>query len=130
MDAWRHVQRTDTNRSKSYPRTARYAAVAAVSVFGCQGPTGQSGGNSEEDPPVPMPNTEVKLFSVDDSRGFSPRESRSLPGELNRFPFRREAVFLYFFPFSLCYNKHTNHQEEGKLYGYFAYWGSCLECAI
>ena len=80
MDAWRHVQRTDTNRSKSYPRTARYAAVAAVSVFGCQGPTGQSGGNSEEDPPVPMPNTEVKLFSVDDSRGFSPRESRSLPG--------------------------------------------------
>ena len=30
------------------------------------------GGDSEEVTPVPMPNTEVKLFSADGSRGFPP----------------------------------------------------------
>jgi hypothetical protein len=36
-----------------------------------------SGGNSEEVTPVPMPNTEVKLFSADGSWGLSPCESRT-----------------------------------------------------
>ena len=31
-----------------------------------------SGGNSEEATPVPIPNTEVKLFSADGSWGFTP----------------------------------------------------------
>ena len=31
-----------------------------------------SGSNSEEATPVPMPNTEVKLFSADGSWGFAP----------------------------------------------------------
>ena len=31
-----------------------------------------SGGDSEEVTPVPIPNTEVKLFSADGSRGFPP----------------------------------------------------------
>ncbi len=31
-----------------------------------------SGGDSEEVTPVPMPNTEVKLFSADGSWGFPP----------------------------------------------------------
>ena len=31
-----------------------------------------SGGDSEEVTPVPIPNTEVKLFSVDGSWGFPP----------------------------------------------------------
>ncbi len=37
------------------------------------------GGDSEEVTPVPMPNTEVKLFSADGSRGVSPCESRTPP---------------------------------------------------
>ena len=33
-----------------------------------------SGGDSEEDTPVPIPNTEVKLFSADGSWGDPPQE--------------------------------------------------------
>ncbi len=39
----------------------------------------KSGDDSEEDPPVPMPNTVVKLFSVDDTWWVTARESRELP---------------------------------------------------
>ena len=38
-----------------------------------------SGGDSKEDPPVPMPNTEVKLLNVDDTWWVTARESRKLP---------------------------------------------------
>ena len=38
-----------------------------------------SGDDSEEDPPVPMPNTEVKLFNVDGTWWETARESRKLP---------------------------------------------------
>ncbi len=34
--------------------------------------TKMSGDDGEEVTPVPMPNTEVKLFSADGSRGFPP----------------------------------------------------------
>ena len=37
------------------------------------------GGHSEWEPPDPIPNSEVKLLSADDSVVF-PCESRSLPG--------------------------------------------------
>ena len=37
------------------------------------------GGNSEEDPPVPIPNTEVKLFCADGTAWVTVWESRSLP---------------------------------------------------
>jgi hypothetical protein len=45
----------------------------------------ESGGDSEEVTPVPIPNTEVKLFSVDGSWGHPParvercQASKSLP---------------------------------------------------
>ena len=39
----------------------------------------QSGGDGKEVPPVPMPNTEVKLLSVDDTWRVTARESRTLP---------------------------------------------------
>ena len=39
-----------------------------------------SGGDSGGDPPVPIPNTEVKPSSADGTWGESPRESRTLPG--------------------------------------------------
>ena len=38
-----------------------------------------SGDNSEEDTPVPIPNTEVKLFSADDTWRATAWESRTLP---------------------------------------------------
>ena len=39
----------------------------------------ESGDNSREDTPVPIPNTEVKLSSAHDTRRETVRESRSLP---------------------------------------------------
>ena len=38
-----------------------------------------SGDNSEEDTPVPIPNTEVKLFSADDTWREAAREIRTSP---------------------------------------------------
>ena len=38
-----------------------------------------SGDNGIEVPPVPIPNTEVKLYSADDTWWETARESRSLP---------------------------------------------------
>ena len=37
------------------------------------------GDNGKEGPPVPIPNTEVKLFSVDDTWRVTAWESRTLP---------------------------------------------------
>ena len=39
----------------------------------------ESGDNDMEAPPVPIPNTEVKLHSADDTWWATARESRSLP---------------------------------------------------
>ena len=39
----------------------------------------RSGGQSEEAPPVPIPNTEVKLLSVDNTWRATAREDRTLP---------------------------------------------------
>ena len=38
-----------------------------------------SGGLSEVEPPVPIPNTEVKRLSADDTEGATPWENMSLP---------------------------------------------------
>ena len=50
-----------------------------MELSGCPGLEGLSGGDSGEEPPVPIPNTEVKLASADGTWGATPRESRSLP---------------------------------------------------
>ena len=39
----------------------------------------KSGGNSEEDTPVPIPNTEVKLFSAEDTWRAASWEIRTSP---------------------------------------------------
>ena len=39
----------------------------------------KSGDNDAEDPPVPIPNTEVKLCSADDTWRETARESKSSP---------------------------------------------------
>ena len=44
-----------------------------------QGHTGLPDGHSEREPPDPIPNSEVKPFSADDSVVF-PCESRTLSG--------------------------------------------------
>ena len=45
-----------------------------------------SGGTSEVDPPVPIPNTEVKRFSADDTALATVWENKSLPGGLSTTP--------------------------------------------
>ena len=37
------------------------------------------GVNNDEDPPVPIPNTEVKLIGADNTRRATAREDRSMP---------------------------------------------------
>ena len=44
------------------------------------------GGHSEEDPPVPIPNTEVKLFSADGTAWETVWESRSPPFLIYKYP--------------------------------------------
>ena len=55
-----------------------------------------SGDDSKEDPPVPIPNTVVKLFRVDDTWRVTAWESRTLPerGELCLGETQAQ-VFLY-----------------------------------
>ena len=55
----------------------------------------KSGDNDGEDPPVPMPNTVVKLSDADDSQLATARENMSLP-DTKRKPARRivARVFL------------------------------------
>jgi hypothetical protein len=43
--------------------------------------------------PVPMPNTEVKLSSADDSWGISPCESRTSLGNQKRYSHSRVSLF-------------------------------------
>ena len=43
------------------------------------GEPNKSGDNDGEDPPVPMPNTVVKLSDADDSQLATARENMSLP---------------------------------------------------
>ena len=56
------------------------------------------GGNSKEETPVPIPNTEVKLFSADGTAWAAVRESRTLPRNLYitaRIHFIMSPGFLY-----------------------------------
>ena len=46
------------------------------------------GGNSEEDTPVPIPNTEVKLLCADGTAWETAWESRSLP----KFIFKKPLI--------------------------------------
>ena len=61
-----------------------------------------SGGDSEEDTPVPIPNTEVKLFSVECS-WVTPCETRTLPGNSESLPNGR---------FFFIYNKLTKKEKS------------------
>jgi hypothetical protein len=54
-----------------------------------------SGNDGEEATPVPIPNTEVKLFSADGSWGLSPCESRTLPGKYLKVRLDIQSYFFY-----------------------------------
>jgi hypothetical protein len=43
---------------------------------------GRTGDYGEEGTPVPIPNTEVKLFSSNDTLGVAPRENKKSPFHL------------------------------------------------
>ena len=45
----------------------------------------KSGGDSKEEPPVPMPNTEVKLFNADDTWWVTAGESGKLLKHMARW---------------------------------------------
>ncbi len=51
------------------------------------------GGDSEEVTPVPMPNTEVKLFSADGSWGFPPVRVGRRQADINSTMFVYEALY-------------------------------------
>ena len=52
------------------------------------------GGKSEEEPPVPIPNTEVKLFSADGTWRETARESRTLPEQRETVGEIRQSFFM------------------------------------
>ena len=67
------------------------------------------GVDSDEDPPVPMPNTEVKLIYVENTWLVTTWEDRKMPTYLSMI--EKSLSFLY-----LCY---TIYSRNGKfLYGY------------
>ena len=63
----------------------------------------QSSNDGKEVTPVPMPNTEVKLFSANGSWGLSPCESRTLLGTPKSTTVYSVVLFLlaYFIRISL-----------------------------
>ena len=50
--------------------------IKVVTLFSFEGTTSKFGGDSKEVPPVPIPNTEVKLFHVDNTWWATAREDR------------------------------------------------------
>ena len=65
-------------QGKRYDATcnAAYVRVCYTNTFG---------NDSKEDPPVPIPNTEVKLLNVDDTWRVTAWESRKLPERMARW---------------------------------------------
>ena len=55
-----------------------------VRFSGYEKPYTISGDNGERDPPVPIPNTEVKPFSADGTWLETTWESRTLPDSMKR----------------------------------------------
>ena len=79
MEVWQHMELTDTKEpcgltifffKQSLPCYSICHRIIYTDIFG---------GHSEEAPPVPIPNTEVKLFSADGTARETVWESRSPP---------------------------------------------------
>ena len=73
------------------------------------------GDPSEGDPPVPIPNTEVKPLSPDGTARASVWESRKLPGYV-KSPSRKAGAFVVF-------GRIWNHGNDKRLaWGYAGLW--------
>src|ERR1022692_2342177 len=91
---------------RCFPRLARQYSVQRpnrfLTVAALIGPFGRHqflGDPSEEDPPVPIPNTAVKLLSPDGTARASVWESRTSPGLIQR-PSLRRGPFVFFLTLS------------------------------
>src|ERR1035441_7119280 len=78
----------------------RYFPTFSPSIFSPKGPGAFGcrqflGDPSEEDPPVPIPNTAVKLLSPDGTARASVWERRTSPGLIQSLPVKREAFSVY-----------------------------------
>ena len=61
-----------------------------------QKPKKVSGDNGEEDPPVPIPNTEVKLFRVESTWLVTAREDRSSPDSKRKALDENRVLFSFY----------------------------------
>src|ERR1035438_333663 len=83
----------------------RYFPTFSPSIFSPKGPGAFGcrqflGDPSEEDPPVPIPNTVVKLLSPDGTARASVWESRKSPGLNQRPPCKMGGLLSFSLPFS------------------------------
>ena len=70
------VSKDKRETEKDTQKQSQHCLVLRVQTFKKKK---RSGDDSKEDPPVPMPNTEVKLLNVDGTWWATARESRKLP---------------------------------------------------
>ena len=71
---------------------------------GTQKPYTISGDNGERDPPVPMPNTEVKPFSADGTWLETIWESRTLPDSMKKRTHPLRGGFFFSFHLQRSYS--------------------------
>ena len=71
---------------------------------GTQKPYTISGDNGERDPPVPMPNTEVKPFSADGTWLETTWESRTLPDSMKKRTHPLRGGFFFSFHLQRFYS--------------------------
>jgi hypothetical protein len=57
-----------------------------------------AGANDDEVPPVPIPNTEVKLIGAEDTRRAAARENRSVPAQFYILSVRVSAPGRLYIP--------------------------------
>ena len=85
-DPRRDVEKTRASHCFSALVSAKLRKSFPVHLYNASRETAcmcrRTGGSSEEGTPVPISNTEVKLFSSDDTLGVAPRENRSSPFHL------------------------------------------------
>ena len=78
-----------------------------VRFSGYEKPYTISGDNGERDPPVPIPNTEVKPFSADGTWLETTWESRTLPDSMKKDSPLTGGSFFY----SICNGRAGRTQE-------------------
>ena len=87
-----------------------------------------SGGDIEEVPPDPIPNSEVKLFGADGTATVTLWESRSLPDFFTRSKPRGSRFEAFFIPWlSILANRFSAPGTQRSAFGSFANHGFCFD---